>query len=53
MTLNFIDERYSIKVPSRTIEARFKSWGIRKKNRTASSNLVLHARIKCYFITLD
>lgn len=38
--------RHGIQVTSRTIKARLSKWGIQKQNRTASTDEVLHARIK-------
>ena len=45
----FLYQQYGIEVTSRTIESRLRSWGIRRKNRTASSDPVLLARIKLLF----
>jgi hypothetical protein len=45
----YLYDKYNIKVTSRTIEARFKQWGVYKQNRTARKDDVLHARIKVLF----
>ncbi|KAL4732819.1 hypothetical protein BDV11DRAFT_210668 [Aspergillus similis] len=38
--------KYYIKVTPRTLKNRLKKWGISKQNRTASTDTVLHSRIK-------
>ncbi|RJE22166.1 hypothetical protein PHISCL_05486 [Aspergillus sclerotialis] len=40
---------YGISATPRTIEARLRRWGIKKSNRTASTDQVLHARIMVLF----
>lgn len=46
---NILQNKYNIQVTDRTIESRFQKWGIRKQNRTTSSDTILHARIKVLF----
>jgi site-specific recombinase XerC len=38
--------QHGINITSRTIKARLSTWGIQKQNRTATTDKVLHARIK-------
>jgi DNA polymerase III delta prime subunit len=41
--------KYDLKVTSRTIESRLQNWRIRKYNRTATADTILHARIRVLF----
>jgi hypothetical protein len=45
----FLSDQYGVEVQERTIRSRLQTWGIQKQNRTASTNTVLHARIKVLF----
>jgi hypothetical protein len=47
--IEFLSDRYNIQVKERTIRSRLQAWGVQKQNRTASSNTILHARIKVLF----
>lgn len=44
-----LDNHYGISATSRTIESRLRRWGVKKSNRTASTDPVLHARIMILF----
>ncbi|KAL4872283.1 hypothetical protein BDV12DRAFT_183231 [Aspergillus spectabilis] len=41
-----LGNQYGIQVKARTIESRLNRWGVKKQNRTAANDPVLHARIK-------
>jgi hypothetical protein len=45
----FLYTQYGIDVNQRTIYSRLRAWGISKRDRTAKSDRVLHARIKVLF----
>ncbi|KAL6229002.1 hypothetical protein BDW75DRAFT_117457 [Aspergillus navahoensis] len=45
----YLANSYGISATPRTIEARLRRWGIKKSNRTASTDQVLHARIMVLF----
>jgi hypothetical protein len=45
----FLHTQHGIDVNQRTIYSRLRAWGISKQDRTATSNEVLHARIKVLF----
>jgi hypothetical protein len=45
----FLSDRYGININQRTIHSRLRAWGVHKQNRTASTDTVLHARIKVLF----
>ncbi|KAL3475663.1 hypothetical protein BJX99DRAFT_271041 [Aspergillus californicus] len=47
--VDFLIHRYFLKITTRTLFKRLQSWGIQKINRTASIDLILHARIKVLF----
>ena len=45
----FLNVQHGIDVNQRTIYSRLRAWGISKRDRTAKSDEVLHARIKVLF----
>lgn len=45
----FLLDQHGIQLTTRTIESRLQKWGIKKQNCTASSDTMLHARIRILF----
>lgn len=45
-----LQQTHHLQVRERTIKARLSSWGVSKRNRTATSNTQLHTRISELFI---
>ncbi|KAL3428760.1 hypothetical protein BDV09DRAFT_203923 [Aspergillus tetrazonus] len=45
----YLADSYGISATPRTIESRLRRWGVKKSNRTASTDQVLHARIMVLF----
>ena len=46
---SLLQNKYNLEVRERTIKSRLQEWGIRKRNRTTTSDTILHARIKILF----
>jgi Clr5 domain len=46
---DILQNKYNLQVTYRTIQSRLHEWGIRKRNRTTTSDFILHARIKILF----
>jgi Clr5 domain len=44
-----LHDKYNLQITDRTIRSRLQEWGIRKRNRTISSDPILHRRIKILF----
>ena len=46
---NILQRKYNLQITDRTIKSRLQEWEIRKRNRTTTSNSLLHTRIKILF----
>lgn len=46
---SILRDKYNLQVQNRTIRSRLQVWGIRKHNRTTTSDTVLHQRIRILF----
>ena len=44
-----LQNKYSLQIAERTIRSRLQEWRIRKRNRTTTSDLILHARIQILY----